>query len=137
MKVISKTQEHEIASVFIAESTDGRRLEFVESTQPPMDISKKWVIIVSTLFGCPVDCMFCDAGGDYKGKLTAQEILEQIDYMVNRRFNGPKIPVDMLKIQFARFLFRRKRSFSKPLGYSVSSGYLFEHLLGSCLDSNK
>jgi len=102
MKVISKTQEHEIASVFIAESADGRRLEFVESTQPPMDISKKWVIIVSTLFGCPVDCMFCDAGGDYRGKLSAEDIFFQIDYLVRHRFPTGIPETDKFKIQFAR-----------------------------------
>jgi 23S rRNA (adenine2503-C2)-methyltransferase len=102
MKVISKTQEHEIASVFIAENGDGRLIEFVESTQPPMDISKKWVIIVSTLFGCPVDCKFCDAGGDYRGKLTAGEIFFQIDYLVNHRFPSGSPETDKFKIQFAR-----------------------------------
>jgi len=102
MRVISRTKEHEIASVFIAENELGRRLEFVESTQPPMDISKKWVIIVSTLFGCPVDCQFCDAGGDYRGKLTTDEIFFQIDYLINLRFPSGIPETDKFKIQFAR-----------------------------------
>jgi len=102
MKVISKTREHEIASVFIAENGDGRRIEFVESTQPPMDIHKKWVIIVSTLFGCPVDCKFCDAGGDYRGKLSAEEIFFQIDYLVKHRFPSGIPETEKFKIQFAR-----------------------------------
>ncbi|MEE4256282.1 MAG: hypothetical protein V2I47_04530, partial [Bacteroidales bacterium] len=102
MKVISKTQEHEIASVFIAENGDGRRIEFVESTQPPMNISKKWVIIVSTLFGCPVDCKFCDAGGDYRGKLSAEEIFFQIDYLIKHRFPSGIPETEKFKIQFAR-----------------------------------
>jgi 23S rRNA (adenine2503-C2)-methyltransferase len=102
MKVISRTQEHEIASVFIAEDAAGRRIEFVESTQPPMDISKKWVIIVSTLFGCPVDCKFCDAGGDYSGRLTADDIFFQIDYLVKHRFPSGIPETEKFKIQFAR-----------------------------------
>jgi 23S rRNA (adenine2503-C2)-methyltransferase len=102
MRVISKTQEHEIASVFIAENSEGKRIEFVESTQPPMDVSKKWVIIVSTLFGCPVDCKFCDAGGDYKGKLSAEDIFYQIDYLVNFRFPLGVPETEKFKIQFAR-----------------------------------
>ncbi|MEN8225397.1 MAG: radical SAM protein [Bacteroidota bacterium] len=102
MRVISRTQEHEIASVFIAENDAGRRLEFVESTQPPMDISKKWVIIISTLFGCPVDCKFCDAGGNYRGRLTADEIFFQIDYLVKHRFPSGIPETDKFKIQFAR-----------------------------------
>ncbi|RLD82567.1 MAG: radical SAM protein [Bacteroidetes bacterium] len=102
MRVISKTQEHEIASVFVAENGDGKLIEFVESTQPPMVISKKWVIIVSTLFGCPVDCKFCDAGGDYKGKLSAADIFFQIDYLVNHRFPSGVPETDKFKVQFAR-----------------------------------
>ena len=102
MRVISRTQEHEIASVFIAEDEAGRRIEFVESTQPPMDISKKWVIILSTLYGCPVDCKFCDAGGDYKGKLSAEDIFFQIDYLVKHRFPSGIPETDKFKIQFAR-----------------------------------
>lgn len=102
MKVISRTVEHDIASVFVAENKDGKRLEFVESTQPPMDISKKWVIILSTLFGCPVDCMFCDAGGGYDGKLSAEEIFFQIDYLVKHRFPSGIPETEKFKIQFAR-----------------------------------
>ncbi|HSG67060.1 MAG TPA: hypothetical protein VK994_00040, partial [Bacteroidales bacterium] len=102
MKVISRTQEHDIATVFVAENEFGTRLEFVESTQPPLDISKKWVLIVSTLFGCPVDCRFCDAGGDYRGKLSADEIFFQIDYLVKHRFPSGIPETEKFKIQFAR-----------------------------------
>lgn len=102
MKVIRKTADHDIASVFVAENGDGRRIEFVESTQPPLDISRKWVIIVSTLYGCPVDCKFCDAGGDYKGKLTAEEIFFQIDYLVKYRFRSGMPETEKFKVQFAR-----------------------------------
>jgi 23S rRNA (adenine2503-C2)-methyltransferase len=102
MKVIGRTQEHSIASVFIAEDDDGRRIEFVESTQPPLDISRKWVIIISTLYGCPVDCQFCDAGGEYRGKLSAGEIFFQIDYLVRHRFPSGVPATEKFKLQFAR-----------------------------------
>jgi 23S rRNA (adenine2503-C2)-methyltransferase len=45
--------------------------------------------------------MMCDAGGFYKGKLTKEEILEQILYLVNTRYSK-KVPVKKFKIQFAR-----------------------------------
>jgi 23S rRNA (adenine2503-C2)-methyltransferase len=102
MKVISRTAEHDIASVYVAENEAGKRFEFVESTQPPMDISKKWVIIVSTLFGCPVDCKFCDAGGNYNGKLSAAEIFFQIDYLIRQRFASGMPETEKFKVQFAR-----------------------------------
>lgn len=88
--------------VYIADMGKGRKVEFVESLQPPLPREKKWVLIVSTLFGCPVGCLMCDAGSEYRGKLTAAEILDQIDYLVNKRFAGGLPNVKKMKIQFAR-----------------------------------
>lgn len=102
MKVISRTEQHDIASVFIAENAEGKRIEFVESTQPPRTIHQKWVLILSTLYGCPVDCKFCDAGGHYDGKLPAEEIFFQIDYLVKQRFPSGMPETDKFKVQFSR-----------------------------------
>lgn len=102
MKVIAKTENENIATVYIAELENGGMLEFVESVQPPLPIEKKWVLIVSTLCGCPVDCTFCDAGGSYKRKLSEDEIFFQIDYLVNKRFPERVINTEKFKIQFAR-----------------------------------
>ena len=102
MKVIHQTAENEIASVYVAETDRGKRFEFVESTQPPLSIKEKWVLIISTLYGCPVDCKFCDAGGSYQGRLSRDELLYQVDYLVNKRFPGGVIDTDKFKIQFAR-----------------------------------
>ncbi|HID10281.1 MAG TPA: radical SAM protein, partial [Candidatus Latescibacteria bacterium] len=86
----------------IAQMRDGRMVEFVESVQPPVPLEKKWVLIVSTLFGCPVGCPMCDAGGEYRGKLSKEEILGQIDYLVRKRFPDGAVPVEKFKVQFAR-----------------------------------
>lgn len=102
MKIISATGREDIAMVYIAAMGRARKVEFVESLQPPLPREKKWVLIVSTLFGCPVGCLMCDAGSDYRGKLTATEILDQIDYLVNKRFASALPDVKKLKIQFAR-----------------------------------
>ncbi|HID25129.1 MAG TPA: radical SAM protein [Thermoplasmata archaeon] len=102
MRIIGKTGREDIAIVYLAETMEGRFVEFVESVQPPTSRNEKWVLIVSSLLGCPVNCLFCDAGGWYNGKLSKEEILEQIDYMITSRFPGKKIPVKKLKIQFAR-----------------------------------
>jgi len=102
MKIIGKTENKDIATVYIAEFGDGRTVEFVESVQPPIPREKKWVLIVSTLLGCPVGCKFCDSGRFYNGLLSSDEILAQIDFLVTNRFPSRKIPADMFKIQFAR-----------------------------------
>ena len=80
----------------------GKVIEFVESLEPPYPREEKWVLIVSTLCGCPVGCRFCDAGRSYHGILTRDEILSQIDYLVRRRFPDGNVPVEKFKIQFAR-----------------------------------
>jgi 23S rRNA (adenine2503-C2)-methyltransferase len=101
MKIISKTAKSNIATVYVAES-GGKFIEFVESTQPPTPREKKWVLIISTLYGCPVNCKMCDAGGTFAGKISKEDMLWQIAYMVNKYFPGNKIPIDKFKIQFAR-----------------------------------
>jgi 23S rRNA (adenine2503-C2)-methyltransferase len=102
MKIIAKTGNENIATVYIAELEDGGLIEFVESVQPLLPIEKKWVLIVSTLCGCPVECTFCDAGGNFKKKLSEGEIFSQIDYMVTNRFPERKILTEKFKIQFSR-----------------------------------
>ncbi|MCK4272375.1 radical SAM protein [bacterium] len=102
MKVIARTGREDIAVVYIAELEDGKLIEFVESVQPPIPREKKWVIIVSSLYGCPVGCPMCDAGEYYQGKLSRDDIIAQIDYLVSRRFPDRKVPVGKFKIQFAR-----------------------------------
>lgn len=102
MKIIAKAGNEKIATVYIAELEKGGMVEFVESVQPPLTIEKKWVLIVSTLCGCPVDCTFCDAGGDFKKKLTEEEIFSQIDFLVTGRFPNRVVDSEKFKIQFSR-----------------------------------
>ena len=79
MKVIAKTGNDELASVYIAEAGNGKLIEFVESVPPPYTRGEKWVLIISTLYGCPAKCKFCDAGNFYSGKPTKEELLFQVD----------------------------------------------------------
>ena len=104
LEVLEEFGQDNLAKVYIAalRGSKDHLIEFVESVQPPIPRNEKWVLIVSTLFGCPVKCKMCDAGGDYKDKLTSEEIIEEIDYMVSKRFPDRNIPVSKFKIQFAR-----------------------------------
>jgi 23S rRNA (adenine2503-C2)-methyltransferase len=102
MRIVATHGNDSLARVYVGELPDRSRIEFVESTQPPVPRERKWVLIVSTLKGCPIRCPICDAGGDYRGKLSAAEILAQIDYLVRRRYPDGIPAVDRLKIQFAR-----------------------------------
>jgi len=105
MEIIAEHGSDELAKVYVAKMRNSQKhlVELVESIQPPIPRNKKWVLIVSTLFGCPVSCKMCDAGiSPYKGPLTSEEIIEEIDYMVNRRFPEKNISIPKFKIQFAR-----------------------------------
>lgn len=101
MKIIQSFGKEELAVVYTGETSKGSWVEFVESLQPPIPREEKWVLIVSTMDGCPVQCAFCDAGGSYRRNLTAEEILDQIDYMISRRYSSG-VDVKKFKIQFAR-----------------------------------
>lgn len=102
LKIIKTSVMDNLSKVFIAELEEGRLIEFVESVQPPRKINEKWVLIISTLAGCPVKCMMCDAGYYFKGKLSREEMIAQIEYLVKDKFPSGEINTGMLKIQFAR-----------------------------------
>ena len=102
MRVFAETGDSKIATVYMADFGDEKIVEFVEALQPPFTRDERWVLMVSTLFGCPVKCMICDAGGQYKGKPTANQILQQIDYLVDKWFPDRIVPSEKFKIQFAR-----------------------------------
>ncbi|KPJ72257.1 radical SAM protein [candidate division TA06 bacterium DG_78] len=102
MRIINSFGKDELAKVYIAEFDDGSIVEFVESLQPPIPRQDKWVLIISTSFGCPVRCIICDAGGSYRGKLSVTQMLEQVDFLVSNRYPDQKIPAKKFKIQFAR-----------------------------------
>ena len=111
MKILAEYGRDDLAKVYVAQMRENKPpgknhhrylVEFVESIQPPLPREKKWVLIVSSMFGCPIQCKMCDAGGDFSGCLTAEELLTQIDYMVRRRFPEGKPVTSKFKIQFAR-----------------------------------
>jgi 23S rRNA (adenine2503-C2)-methyltransferase len=111
MKILAQYGRDDLAKVYVAQMREQKPsekdrhrylIEFVESIQPPLPREQKWVLIVSSMFGCPIRCKMCDAGGDFSGCLTTEELLTQIEYMVRRRFPDGKPGTSKFKIQFAR-----------------------------------
>jgi 23S rRNA (adenine2503-C2)-methyltransferase len=102
MRIKAKAGNKDIATVYIAETEKGKLIEFAESVEPPIPREKKWVLTLSTLYGCPVGCRFCDAGSFYQGKLAKDDIIAQIDYLIASRFPDGKVPAEKFKVQFAR-----------------------------------
>jgi len=102
MKVFAVAGTPDVATVYLADMGEGRLIEFVEALQPPYSRDERWILMVSTLFGCPIKCLICDAGGVYRGKPSTEQILAQIDYMVLRWYPDGNVPAGKFKIQFAR-----------------------------------
>ena len=107
MNIIAHYGQEDLAKVYVARMRESKAsnrylVEFVESVQPPIPRDKKWVLIVSSMFGCPMKCKMCDAGGNFGGRLDSDEIIEQVRFLVNRRYPDGRIPVPKFKIQFAR-----------------------------------
>lgn len=101
MEIVAKFGYEELAVLYVGKREE-QYVEFVESTQPPIPREEKWVLIISTMYGCPVGCPMCDAGSYYKGKMTTEEMVSQIDYLVKQRYPDGKVPAKKFKIQFAR-----------------------------------
>lgn len=102
MRIVASAGREDVAVVYIGEMAGGKLVECAEAVQPPIPREEKWVLLVSTMFGCPVGCAMCDAGGSYQGKLTTEEILAQIDFLVRNRYPAGRITSNRVKIQFAR-----------------------------------
>ncbi len=105
MRILEKVGDPGLAQVFLAEfrNDPGLRAEFVDACgSAGGDRRDKWVIIVSTQFGCPAGCLMCDAGGGYRGDLSAEEIIEQIKAVFKAHPDLDPRKCRKLKIQFAR-----------------------------------
>ena len=104
MKVLQNKGKKELALVYVAGlRNDPKNLvEFVDACSPAVgDRRKKWVIIISTQLGCQVNCIMCDAGGGFRGNLSAAEMLGQVKTVVADNGLDPK-NCAKFKVQFAR-----------------------------------
>jgi 23S rRNA (adenine2503-C2)-methyltransferase len=104
MKILSSTGDSELATVFTASfgRDQSSCIEFVDAKDPLLPRSEKWVIIVSTQLGCPIACRMCDSGGDFRGNLSGEQIMAQIDHAVEEHQESRRIDCKKFKVQFAR-----------------------------------
>jgi 23S rRNA (adenine2503-C2)-methyltransferase len=104
MEILDSRGDSNLAEIFVARMRDDPLsvVEFVDAVDPRYPRQEKWVVTVSTQFGCPVKCLICDSGGYFRGNLTADEMLSEIDYVVRRRQPDRRITNGKFKIHFAR-----------------------------------
>jgi Predicted Fe-S-cluster redox enzyme len=103
MNIVTLAGESLVAEVAVAQFRNDPRfmLEIVDGLAPPLNREEKWIINVSTQFGCPVGCPYCDAGFAYVGNPTAAELLAQVRWALSRHPDAPG-RCRKLKVHFAR-----------------------------------
>jgi len=104
MNILQVTGKPELARVYVASLRNNTTdlVEFVDACSPALGGRlKKWVIIVSTQLGCPVNCVMCDAGGGFRGNLSSSDILGQVKAVVAENRLDPNVCAKF-KVQFAR-----------------------------------
>jgi 23S rRNA (adenine2503-C2)-methyltransferase len=103
MQVVSVEGDPRVAEVAVGRFRDDERysIEVVDGLTPPLKRKEKWIINVSTQFGCPVGCPFCDAAHDFIGNLTTEELLTQVRWAIDRN-PGQAENCQKLKVHFAR-----------------------------------
>jgi 23S rRNA (adenine2503-C2)-methyltransferase len=69
--------------------------------QAMLHLSEKWVVTVSTQYGCPICCEFCDVSRvSFKGNATAQDLIGQVQAAMSIH---PEVRTsDRLNVHFAR-----------------------------------
>ncbi len=103
MKIIEQRQAPGLATLYLAELSEGRRIEFVDTLEPEVPKTSKWVMMISTQVGCAVGCRMCDAGAfGYQGNLSAAEMLDQVRCIVARNPDLDARRHPKLKVHFAR-----------------------------------
>lgn len=105
MEILMKTGKPELAEIYVAKMRYDREylVEFVDACDSSIgNRVSKWVIIVSTQYGCPVNCLMCDAGGYFKGNLTFEDLKFQLQTVFSAHEEIDPNACSKLKIQFAR-----------------------------------
>ena len=103
MDVLRVAGEPELAEIGVLRFRGDERycVETVDGLTPPQPRHSKWIVNVSTQFGCPVGCPFCDAALAFHGNPTADELLAQVQWALGRHPGAPG-RCAKLKVHFAR-----------------------------------
>lgn len=104
IEVLSSTGLPDVAQVMVGriDGRDDRVLEFVDGLAFEHPRADKWIVNVSTQYGCPVGCPFCDAGFRYRGNVSPAIMIEQIERVLERHPAELALSCRKLKVHFAR-----------------------------------
>jgi 23S rRNA (adenine2503-C2)-methyltransferase len=105
MKIIERREIPGLAGLYLAElpGEGMRMIEFVDTVEPGVAKTEKWVLMISTQLGCAVGCRMCDAGAmGFHGNLTAAEMMAQVRRVVADNPGLDPRSHPKFKIHFAR-----------------------------------
>lgn len=105
LKIIERREVPGLAGLYLAElpGEGMRMIEFVDTVEPGVRKEDKWVLMISTQFGCAVGCRMCDAGAmGFHGNLTAREMLAQVRKVISGNPGLDPRAHPKFKIHFAR-----------------------------------
>ncbi len=104
IELLSSEGMPDVAHVLVGrvDGCNDQVLEFVDGLDPRHPQREKWIINVSTQYGCPVGCPFCDAGFRYRGHVSADVMVEQIERVLERHPPALRLRCRKLKVHFAR-----------------------------------
>jgi 23S rRNA (adenine2503-C2)-methyltransferase len=104
LEIVSSNGDDNVAQVFVARTRQGddkSLIEFVDGLDTRFPREKKWIINISTQYGCPIGCRFCDAGHTFHGNLESAHMLAQV-HAVLQRHPDMANKCEKLKVHFAR-----------------------------------
>lgn len=105
MHIVSKSGNRDLAEIYVAQMRQdpAYMIEFVDACDTSVGPRPaKWVVVLSTQFGCPVNCLMCDAGGSFKGNLTFDDLKFQVQTVFGAHEELDANACTKLKVQFAR-----------------------------------
>lgn len=104
-EILDKKGKDNVAWVYLLRSRHEENvlIECVDAFDPRYSAREKWVIILSSQKGCPVRCRFCDASFYFKGNLSLDELLEQLEVVITPHKHGDDcLRSKKIKLHFAR-----------------------------------
>ena len=103
-EIVAKSGTDGIADVYVAREKGGRGriFEFVDGLDHRYKRQDKWIINISTQFGCPLNCLFCDASHTFEGNIALELMMGQISAVLKMHDESLKKTCRKLKVHFAR-----------------------------------
>lgn len=96
----------ELGDVFMSrETAPGTRPYRFADFQNPSDIKKR-VMTICTMAGCPMTCSFCASRQSFIKHLSAEEIVEQVEFLIQEGVSNNRHPDPVCTNEF-RILFTR------------------------------